>query len=309
MNDRQISYNAGYLLRGIAMLVILFVHSVNEYDFYSSTCSRLLMIPHWGAIACSLFFFMSGYGLFNSLSAKDTPYSIWKYLLTHLLKLLVPFILSFALTWAVIEILPFEITHVGENRLTNIFRLSMSNGTDMWFFKIIILNYLITTALFSIKTSSRTRIILLFAIHLLLILLCYAADVPGYWYISNCAFVLGAAMVTWSRIITSKKVMMLSVAVAAVYIVLSCLDINKTPVIILGNVGLCSIAAWCLAGHDIPDYRVITYIGKNSLYFYLFSIPVMTAIPGEGMNPLIYFVLNTLGTLLLTMFYLRKRFA
>lgn len=68
--SQTILYEQGYAIRGIAMLMIIFVHSINEYECYNSEISQLLLIPMFGVLGCSLFFFMSGYGLLFSLCKK-----------------------------------------------------------------------------------------------------------------------------------------------------------------------------------------------------------------------------------------------
>ena len=89
----DISYQAGYALRGLAMLMITFIHSINEYAVYTSELSTTLLVPKYGQLSCSIFFFMSGYGLYRSLSRQQG--SLLSYLWVHVKKLLFPFLLAF----------------------------------------------------------------------------------------------------------------------------------------------------------------------------------------------------------------------
>ena len=148
MNRIEIPYYTGYFLRGIAMLMIIFVHSINEYSDYDSSWCRALMIPEYGCMGCSVFFFMSGYGLFRSLEKKRVNSS---YLISHLLKLLSPFIAAFVIAYIVGELVPSSVTQITINDITAIFRLSMPSGIDMWFFKVILADYIVTILLFVIK--------------------------------------------------------------------------------------------------------------------------------------------------------------
>ena len=42
--SQTISYEQGYAIRGLAMIMIIFVHSINEYEWYNSGLSNLLLI-------------------------------------------------------------------------------------------------------------------------------------------------------------------------------------------------------------------------------------------------------------------------
>lgn len=83
--SQTISYEQGYAIRGLAMIMIIFVHSINEYEWYNSTLSKISLIPLFGTFGCSLFFFMSGYGIFNSLLKKGREIK-YDYLLAQIKK-------------------------------------------------------------------------------------------------------------------------------------------------------------------------------------------------------------------------------
>ena len=87
--SQTISYEQGYAIRGLAMIMIILVHSVNEYEWYNSTLSKISLIPLFGTFGCSLFFFMSGYGIFNSLLKKGREIK-YDYLLAQIKKILIP---------------------------------------------------------------------------------------------------------------------------------------------------------------------------------------------------------------------------
>ena len=82
-----------YALRGICMLMIMASHIPLVLGTNSTFFSRYLI--GWGYIATGVFFFLSGFGLYMSLTTKHTlPFS---WLKVKLKKLIYPFIFAFFL--------------------------------------------------------------------------------------------------------------------------------------------------------------------------------------------------------------------
>ncbi len=165
------------------MLMIIFVHSINEYPEYDTDWSHICMIPEYGIMGCSLFFFMSGYGIFQSLARTEIPDN--RYYIRHLKKLILPFIVAFIATCFIILIWPSHISECTKPDLTALLTLSMPNGTNMWFFKAILANYIVTFLLCIYRLSVRNRIISLLIAHSTFIILGYIAHIPGYWDYHN----------------------------------------------------------------------------------------------------------------------------
>ncbi len=299
MDKIKIPYTVGYIFRGIAMLMIIFVHSINEYIEYDSTWSHALMIPEYGCMGCSIFFFMSGYGLFSSLVEKPIDSS---YLISHLRKLLLPFIATFVITYIVVASLPTSITQCTTNDVTAIFKLSMPCGVDMWFFKVILVNYVVTILLFINRLHTIRVIKIVTILHASFISICYLNHIPLYWYCSNLAFPLGAIVSCVNKTQMQRitmPVLILSILLFCIYYFSNVLRVIKVPIAITGNLALCILMVFCVSVFS-SNFKVpwLEYIGKNSLYYYLFNVFVMIAIPSQSMNYLAYFTANVLITTL-----------
>lgn len=299
MNRIEIPYYTGYFLRGIAMLMIIFVHSINEYSDYDSSWCRALMIPEYGCMGCSVFFFMSGYGLFRSLEKKRVNSS---YLISHLLKLLSPFIAAFVIAYIVGELVPSSVTQITINDITAIFRLSMPSGIDMWFFKVILADYIVTILLFVIKLHAVQVIRIITILHVVFIAICYLNHIPLYWYCSNLLFPLGAIVSSASKARIQKMMipaLILSIIFFCIYYLGNVFLFTKVPIVIAGNLALCILLLFCirvLSLHFKASW--LEYIGKNSLYYYLFNVFVMLSIPSQGIHFLTYFIINVMITTL-----------
>lgn len=297
MNKITIPFSVTYLIRGIAMLMIIFVHSMNEYSEFDSIWCRALMISDYGYMGCSIFFFMSGFGLFSSLKEKTINSS---YFSSHLLKLLQPFIATFVISYVVVELLPSSITQVTTNDITAIFKLSMPCGIYMWFFKVILANYIITIFLFIKKLHPKQVIMIITLLHVSFIVICYLNHFPLYWYCSNLAFPLGA-IVSSVKKTQLQRVMMpafiMSIIFFCSYYLSNVFGFYKVPIVIIGNLALCLLLLSSISFFSLQiKVPWLEYIGKNSLYYYLFNVFVMLSIPSQGIHYLTYFTANVLIT-------------
>ena len=285
-----ISYEQGYAIRGIAMLTIIFAHAMNEYEFYSSTTSVILLIPMFGTLGSSLFFFMSGYGIYCSLYKKKDNSNISN-LLKHLKKIITPIIIVYIINSI---ILPQTLSY---NDITishrNAFTLSLPEGTDLWFIKIIIFNYITTFLLFKLSERTDLRLIYLTITQVALVSILYMCKAPGYWYISNLCFVFGALHAIHP--IFKRNYIATSILLFAGYYICIINNIVSAPIQIIGNIAFCIIMASIFNNtNKWPGW--LQFIGKNSLLYYLLGIPVMWLIPSNKMYPIFYFIANLVFT-------------
>jgi len=309
----SISYDSGYGMRGIAMLMIILAHSLNEYEVFHSVLCRALLIPDYGILGCGLFFLLSGYGLGHSLE-KHKDHLTWHYLGERVWKLFKPLIFAFVL----ITLVLYVQRRLG-NGVTldfgNTLWLSFPDGTDLWFFKIILLNYIVLFALYklykplspsealeplepSLEPSEALEpnkpyvLLSLALLHLLLIGVLWHEGAGRYWYVSNLCFIVGYGLVVFGdRFAKYKKaIVTASVVVFAPFAVLSFLQKYFIPGEIFGVIAFSLLC--CYIFKEKKNWSpALTYIGKNSLCYYLFCIPVMAAIPYAPLHWSLYFLL------------------
>lgn len=291
-----ISHEAGYALRGLAMLAILVAHSLNEFPVYEQAWARVIGLPRYGELGCAVFFLMSGYGLAHSTSRLRTG-DVTGYFLRHLRRLIETFVvawtLALAVDWATLPPADFSVARV----LT----LTFPEGTDVWFLKVILVNYLILCTLCSTVRSPLRRGYLLLTLHIASIPVLWALHVPGYWYVSNLAFPAGYLLALQPLRAPCRK----GLYAAALVIALVRLP-AATPFIILDNCALAIFIAGLFA-LTTGGNRVLGYIGRTSLYYYLLSIPVMLAVPSAVMPWPAYLACNIGLTSLLVWAYRKLR--
>ena len=300
LNQSQtISYEQGYAIRGLAMIMIIFVHSINEYEWYNTAVSNYLLIPWFGKLGCSLFFFMSGYGIFNSLYKRgiDIKYT---YLLAQIKKILIPVAVVYVINSIV---LPYTLTY---NNISidhsNILTLSLPEGTDIWFVKIILFNYLTTFFIFKSTSDGKKQLILVTIFQIALVVVLYILKAGSFWYVSNLCFVLGVLNSIFP--IFKSKIFITSIFIfIATYICLISY-ITSAPIQILCNISFCTITIYAMSRvTTFPQW--LCYIGKNSLLYYLLNIPIMWLISSSAMHSSCYFIANFVFTTIAVILYNR----
>ena len=297
--SQTISYEQGYAIRGLAMIMIIFVHSVNEYEWYNSTLSKISLIPLFGTLGCSLFFFMSGYGIFNSLLKKGREIK-YDYLLAQIKKILIPVAVVYVINSI---ILPYTLTY---NNISidhsNILTLSLPEGTDIWFIKIILFDYLTTFFIFKSISNYKKQLSYIAITQIALIAILYIFKAGSYWYVSNFCFVLGVLNSNFP--IFKRKILITSTFIFITTYLCFTSNIISAPIQILCNIAFCTIIIYAMS--RITTYpKWLCYIGKNSLLYYLLNIPIMLLIPSENMHAIVYFIANVFITTISIILYKR----
>ena len=295
--SQAISYDQGYAIRAIATAMIIFVHSINEYECYYSNTARLLLLPVFGVLGCSLFFFMSGYGLMNSLYVSHKKPTT-RYIFSHLSKILIPVAIVYILNSI---LLPHTLSY---NNIVinhhNIFTLTLPEGTNIWFVKIILFDYITTFLLFRLTTRIEHLLFYLFITQSALIAILYICKADGFWYISNLCFVLGALHIIHPLFKT--KYIIISFSLFAIFYLCIVNSIISAPIQITGCLAFCMIITYIVK--KINNWpRWIKYIGKNSLLYYLLNIPIMWLIPSYNIHFITYFAANFIATTFLAFVY------
>lgn len=297
-----ISYQQGYMMRGIAMVMIIFVHCLNEYVEHQSILAKFLLIPKWGEIASSIFFFMSGFGIFTSMTKQETLHV--QYLYRQLKKIIIPFFIAFLLALPAI-IISHYFHQEYQIRLTNICMLSMPDGTNMWFLKTILLFYIIAFVIVRFISSKQNQLLALFVLLLVDIIISYITKQDGYWYYSNLCFAAGAFGAIGESTQNERWRIWVLVILSIGHYICFVKEIHKAPLEIIGNTAYtgCFVLAILQKKFEHRFCSFFIFIGKNSLLYYVLNIPIMISLPGEYMHWATYFATNIILTTLAVMLY------
>ena len=176
-------------LKGFAIVMIAIAH-ICQYDvslkktLIGGSISYSLLFS-WGAIGVSLFFLLSGYGCYLSISRQDN-YRGW--IVKHVLKMLIHFICAFILVISV-NIALFGAKYDYKDLFINIVTLRLP-GSTVWYFKIQILFYIILTISMTISRKNASIIVLAMSL-IYAIIANYCFNLPDYWWKTALCFPFG----------------------------------------------------------------------------------------------------------------------
>ena len=286
-----------YSLRGIAMLMIIIGHTYNGYpadnpQYVFPHWLEYLHIDLWGGMGVGIFLFLSGYGLCYTLSRRQRIDS--RYLLSKVQRLFEPFLIYWIVE--IIVLLIFDRQALSNYIFREIFTLSIHPDVENWFFKVILLLYVFTLALFRCRIGNALRIAILFAVCVAGLMMMKQAGMGQWWYNNLLCFPIGALVAY--RYDAFAKLPPLAVCAVSGAMMLALLGIHMNTIVFHLCFVACSIYAIRLVNiHN----RWLYYIGFNSFIFYFIECPVMDEIMLFAYpNYPAFCILSLLGTFILS---------
>jgi len=194
MTERAfLEYKDTYNLRGIAMLMIIIGHTYNGYPidnphFYFPSWLNYLQLGYWGGMGVGIFLFLSGYGLFCTLGNKTTIDK--SYIISKIERLFKPFVIYWIVEIFVLAI--FNREELTIQLLREIVSFSIHPDVENWFFKVIVVVYVITIILFRLRIKDSYRISLFFILSIAYLVIMRELGFGHWWYDNILAYPLGA---------------------------------------------------------------------------------------------------------------------
>ena len=274
------------------MLLILFHH------IYIQLLGMDVSIPYIGMflvpggyLGTGLFFFMSGYGLYCSMSnRKELPYLyLWKRLYNMLSVYIVAFVIS---------VVPIACQNeFGGGNLLDLITLTIPNTTS-WFFKVIIATYIVTFLIF--KTSMR----MLYKVGLVMVLfiLYYIVScnsLPDFWFTSVLCFPVGMLAAFKKQLFTDKIQLFLAIAFIPLFF-----KMQGEQVRFMTSIAFCFFILYFIRFVKYNSSS-LKYIGINSLCFYLFQLALLQNVYALTSSPLVYSLLIIIGVTLMSIIYVK----
>lgn len=261
-----------YCLRGIAMLMIIIGHANNGYPLDDPACYfpswlSLLHIEYWGGMGVGVFLFLSGYGLFLTLSRRDRSLD-WRYIFAKFKRLFEPFLVYWVVELAVLAI--FNRSELTTHVLNEIVTFSIHPDVENWFFKVIVVIYIVTIALFKFKMSNTLRLVALSTLSLLYLIVMRELGYGLWWFDTILCFPVGAFVAARYQWFASRPALLMCAAGAVVISVLFLVHMNT----IVFNLAFVWFSIYAICVVNIQS-RVLHFIGFNSFIFYFLECPVM----------------------------------
>ncbi len=245
-----------YTLRGICMLMII-IHHVLKYAEWAPIPIRGI----WGDMGTAVFFFISGWGLYCSMEKKERV--DLDYLLQNMKKLLVPFLIVWAITEVAYQIIHSEIEWSGYGRI--------------WFIQVITGAYIVSILTFMIVKWRILRLTIVLILCLTYIYIGWKVlCLPQYRWGSVICFPAGMWLSAYRREL--KPVLEQKWAIAIISLFLYWLfrnyDFLPLRACLKYSIPFCLLFVSLGSIVNIQS-KLLYFIGKNSLLFYLIHIALL----------------------------------
>lgn len=273
-----------YALRGVCMLMII-IHHLMKYH-YSTPYTM-----HWGDIATGLFFFVSGFGLYSSMSKKQVN---TKFLWQNIKKILIPFFVVWILCFVICIIFFRDYFTIGIGGvLRDLFTLTYPQmWPGLWFIKVIVIEYIITILSYIIFKNKWLKLFFptLFT-GIYFITAWKVLQWSPYLFSTTLCFVLGlwiaALNINLNLKVTTKIIGMIVFFV--LYLVFRRVNLYlPIPPLTIYAICFSLFSIFAVSVIDIVN-PFLLYIGQKSLLFYLIHIPMllyaMRLIQRDDFNP------------------------
>lgn len=270
-----LDYDDTYSLKGIAMLMIIIGHAINGYPrtdtgyFYPGWLDALHM-ELWAAMGVSIFFFLSGYGMFLALDKRQGSIDL-KYVLSKVRKLFVPLLVYWCVE--IVTLLIFNRQELTTHIFREIITFSIHPDVENWFFKVIVPAYVIMFGLFMTRIPNVVRVILMFVLTLAYMLIFRKAGFGLWWYNTILALPFGA-LVAYRKELFAKMppaivCLVCAAAMASIYLFhLNSIVFNAiAPFLFIYLIRIVNI-----------NNKLLNFIGFNSFLFYFIECPVLDEI-------------------------------
>ena len=273
-----------YTLRGICMIMIM-VHHLMKYHIGTS------YTMHWGDIGIGAFFFISGFGLYSSMSRK---YVDMQYFWQNIKKMLIPFFVCWIICLIACIIFFRDYFAIGIGGiLRDLFTLTYPMAwPGIWFIKVILVEYVITILSYMLFKNKLLRLLIpTLCTSIYFIIAWKVLRWSPYLYCTTLCFVLGLWLSAYKPNFQLNSITKFIgvIVFLALYMIFKkgYLDFPGPP---LAMYAICFslFAVFAVSLIDIVN-PFLHYIGKKSLLFYLIHIPfldyTMNIIQRDNFNP------------------------
>ena len=279
------------------MLMIIIGHTYNGYPidnphFYFPSWLNYFQLGYWGGMGVGIFLFLSGYGLFHTLSNKATIDK--RYIITKIERLFKPFVIYWIVEIVVLAI--FNRDELTSQLLREIVSFSIHPNVENWFFKVIVIIYVITIILFRLRLRNSYKIALFFALSVAYLFIMRELGYGQWWYNNILAYPMGTLVSYKYHWFSKQNSVLMSVGGFCLMLVMFYFHMN-TFVLHLSFVLFCIYTVRLV---NIQN-RILFFIGFNSFVFYFIECPVMDEVMMFSYSNFpLYCILTVLGTYVLS---------
>lgn len=251
----QIEKNETLTLRGISIVFVVLHHICQRVSF-----SHFIAKPFLAGVYLfvGLFFFLSGYGNFISLEKVSKKRS---WLTKRLFSLVFFFICGLG-----VNVLINKDLYISVHEVLNDFYSFTYKPYTLWFFKTLIIMYLLTFIVSTFNFSNILPFYILFFVSVYIVI-SMILNVPDYWWNSIIAYPLGMIYAKYKKVIQKKSINFFCILLFLVLFILGFRIKYLQPLVVIF---FCYMVVMYLYYFKFHSLRCYKYIGGVSLGIYLY---------------------------------------
>ncbi len=253
--------------RGLAMLGIIIHHIHNKLGYNSQ-----VLLP-MGYLATGLFFFISGYGNTLSINKQDSVKVNWLY--NKLLKIYVPFFAAYWIYYIILITFYSDLCPTIKETLIDLLTVSLPNEVN-WFLKVILCCFLTHWIVRKLFENVLVQNIVIVFVTIVSIVFMREMGMPSYWYNSVICYPIGcffAKPIIFKKILAyfkDKKIISF-IGFSVLFVMTMVLSKKIWPILFVCPVML-SLACYYFTFAFTVKTKVLAWVGKHSLEFYIFHL-------------------------------------
>lgn len=245
------------------MLMIIVHHIwqvICNQDYDPSPLLTGFVFSPAGCLGTGLFFFLSGFGMYSSLTRQSKLTD--SYIIIRLVKLIMPFIFCFALFVLAIIVLRRDMFNI--ELLKDFFTLTLPTNST-WFLKVIVGLYIGVFLVFKLKIQLNIKVLIVTALCLSYFVLAIFL-LPDWWHTSILNFPLGMIIAYKYEYYRGGGIL--------IFVFLCLMILMRMlgfPYIVFESLLFSVVAIEAVRFINIRN-RLFSFIGTESLCFYLFQM-------------------------------------
>lgn len=299
-----------YSIRGICMILII-IHHLFQFSVSKYSLTYVMPLPtifqSFGYLSTSVFFLLSGYGLYLSLK-RNEPIST-NYIVSHISKLYIPFLFVWLMDFVICLYRgDYNVNDIGSSLIT----IGLcGGGNSLWFLKEIFVIYIVAIFSFLIMKLDIQRLTTIIALTLAFVTVAVYFDLLSMWWNSVLCFPIGMFCAIKRDKIQTMLGERIIIAMIILFIISFAITIVSKSLIfpkiiiafsmIISSIAF-SICVICLVRFCNIQNKFLDWIGKNSLIFYLSHIFLLVNLLSIGFFA-IYAIVVVLGTFFISWLY------
>ena len=263
-------------LKGVSAMMIFFAHSQVFVEEIGENCMILKPYSLLGGMGVMIFFFLSGYGIYNGYAERKVTFIYWK---KRLINVFIPgtLISFFSVVASMVIMGNFKVS----------LELIKTVFINQWYIDVIMLEYIVFFVSWHISNGNKKRIVGLSIVGSFIVaILFYIAGFEPRWYNGLMLFPFGMLMAyAENKLLKIKPIMKISIMVfsSILFITTSVTflyykgtlmgDVFKTISGIFMAILLVIIFTYLEFGNSFT-----TWLGKRSLFVYLCHLNIISLI-------------------------------